>query len=396
MITPSRPAAARKAVPGLDERTARMALSGVVESGEAEVSRLVDDLGAIEVWRRAREGLLGAPLAGRAQRLDLRGLLGDAGQLGIRFVMPGDDEWPEPLADLRRADSVQRRGGQPFGLWLRGPARLDEICHRSVAVVGSRASTGYGTAAATDLAADLADRGVTVLSGGAYGIDAAAHRGALAAGGRTVAVLAGGADVPYPKGNEALLNRLAADHLIMSELPPGAAPTRMRFLARNRLIAALSIGVVVVEAALRSGARNTANWAVGLGRVLMAVPGPVHSALSVGPHLLIREGQATLVAGAADVLELISPVGEQLVPIQRGEERVTDGFTPIRLAVFEALPARRWRTGGEIALTAGVPLRRALAELTALESAGLVDGSSDGWRLRRRLDAGATGAAQSR
>ncbi len=392
MTTSSRSTGARRAGPDLDERSARMALSGVVESGEVELAHLVDELGAVDVWRRARDGLFGAPMAARASRLDLRGLLADAGQLGIRFVMPGDEEWPEPLGDLRRADPVQRRGGQPFGLWLRGPARLDEICRRSVAVVGSRASTGYGTAAASDLAADLADRGVTVLSGGAYGIDAAAHRGALAAGGRTVAVLAGGADVPYPKGNEALLDRLAADHLIISELPPGAAPTRMRFLSRNRLIAALSIGAVVVEAALRSGARNTANWAVGLGRVLMAVPGPVHSALSVGPHLLIREGQATLVTTAADVLELISPVGDQLVPIQRGESRVTDGFTPIRLAVFEALPARRWRTGGEIALTAGVPLRRALAELTALESAGLVDGSAEGWRLRARPDA--SGASQ--
>ncbi|GAB3765900.1 DNA-processing protein DprA [Microlunatus parietis] len=374
----------------LDDRRARMALSAVVESGEAELSRLVDDLGASEVWRRARDGTLGAPLAGRAARLDLRAVLADAAQLGMRFVMPGDAEWPAPLEDLRRAEPVQRRGGLPLGLWLRGTARLADSCRRAVAIVGSRAATAYGTAVATELAADLAERQVTVLSGGAYGIDAAAHRGALAAGGRTVAVLAGGADVPYPKGNEALLDRIAADHVIVSELPPGAAPTRMRFLARNRLIAALADGVIVVEAALRSGARNTANWAVGTGRVLMALPGPVHSTLSAGPHLLVREGQATLVTSAADVLELISPVGQQMAPVQRGERRVTDGFDPIRLAVFEAVPARRRRPSGEIALIAGVPLRRALAELTALEGEALVDGSADGWRLAARTGETAT------
>lgn len=377
----------------LDERRARMALSAVVESGELELSRLVDELGASEVWRRARDGTLGAPLADRAGTLDLRAVLADAAQLGMRFVMPGDAEWPGSLDDLRPAEPVQRRGGLPFGLWLRGPARLADSCRRAVAIVGSRAATAYGTAVATELAADLADRGVTILSGGAYGIDAAAHRGALAAGGRTVAVLAGGADVPYPKGNEALLDRIAADHVIVSELPPGAAPTRMRFLARNRLIAALAVGVIVVEAALRSGARNTANWAVGTGRVLMALPGPVHSTLSAGPHLLVREGQAVLVTSAVDVLELISPVGQELAPVQRGELRFTDGFDPIRLAVFEAVPARRWRSAGEIALIAGVPLRRALAELTALESAALVDGSADGWRLATRT--GETAAPRS-
>ncbi|MFC7626057.1 DNA-processing protein DprA [Microlunatus sp. GCM10028923] len=367
----------------LDDRRARMALSAVVESGEVELSRLVDELGASEVWRRARDGTLGRPLADRAGRLDLRAVLADAAQRGMRFVAPADADWPRPLDDLRRAEPVQRRGGLPFGLWLRGPARLADG-GRAVAIVGSRAATAYGTAVATELAADLAERQVTILSGGAYGIDAAAHRGALAAGGRTVAVLAGGADVPYPKGNEALLNRIAEDHVIVSELPPGAAPTRMRFLARNRLIAALADGVIVVEAALRSGARNTANWAVGTGRVLMALPGPVHSTLSAGPHLLVREGQATLVTSAADVLELISPVGQELAPVQRGERRVTDGFDPIRLAVFEAVPARRWRPSGEIALIAGVPLRRALAELTALEGEALVDGSAEGWRLAVR------------
>lgn len=385
MSAPSRPAAGSRG-PAPDERTARMALSAVVESGEAAVARQVDEHGAVEVWRRIGAGLLGAPLAGRARRLDLRGLLADAGQLGIRFVMPGDAEWPRRLDDLRRADPVQRRGGLPFGLWLRGPGRLDRLCGRSVAIVGSRAATGYGTAVATDLAADLVDRGITIISGGAYGIDAAAHRGALVADGRTVAVLAGGADVPYPKGNAALLDRIAGDHLIVSELPPGAAPTRMRFLARNRLIAALADGVIVVEAALRSGARNTANWALGCGRVLMAVPGPVQSALSAGPHLLVREGQASLVGSAADVMELISPVGEELVPVQHGETRATDGMDPVRLAVFEAVPARRWRTGGEVALIAGVPVGRGLAELTALESAGLVEGSAQGWRIRGRPD----------
>ena len=218
-----------------------------------------------------------------------------AANAGVRFVIPGDQEWPSGLDDLRHAAPIQRRSGEPFGLWLRGPGHLAQWMERSVAIVGSRAATAYGTGVATDLAADLVDRKVTVVSGGAFGIDTAAHRGALASGGPTVCVVANGVDVAYPPANAALFDALARDQLLVSELPPGAHPTRVRFLARNRLIAAMSQGTIVVEAALRSGARNTASWATECGRPLMAVPGSVYSRASTAPHLMIRNAQAVLV-----------------------------------------------------------------------------------------------------
>lgn len=368
----------------LGDRAARMALSCVIDCGEPAVCELVEVSGSEATWAKARGGGLGQPVAQRAAALELGGVIERASALRIRFVVPGDDEWPVSLHDLGQCDPVNRRGGVPWGLWLRGPGHLGELAHRSVAVVGSRACTTYGGAVAGDLGADLAEQGTTVVSGGAFGIDAAAHRGALAGQGATVCVLANGLDVPYPAGNAALLNWIAKEHLLVSELPPGATPTRVRFLARNRLIAALSQGTVVVEAALRSGARNTATWALECSRHLMAVPGPVHSALSAAPHLLIRDGLAALVTSAADVLDLVSCVGEHTLVPQSGETRPTDGFDPSRLAVFEAVPARRRAPAGDIALVAGVSLPACLAELAALESAGFVEADSGGWRLAKR------------
>jgi DNA processing protein len=284
------------------------------------------------------------------------------------------------LADLGRVAPIQRRGGLPFGLWLRGPGHLGQLAARSVAVVGSRAATAYGLGVATDLGAELAELGVTVVSGMAFGIDAAAHRGALASGGPTVGVVANGVDVGYPPGNTPLFEAVAREHLIVSELPPGAHPTRIRFLARNRLIAALARGTVVVEAALRSGARNTAGWALECQRPLMAVPGPVHSRASTAPHLMIRNGQATLVTSAAEVLEMVAGMGEHLVAAGVTPQRVTDALTEDQLAVFEATPARGRMSFGDVALAAGVAVPTCLAALHALESLGLVEGSEQGWR----------------
>ncbi len=218
-----------------------------------------------------------------------------------------------------------------------------------MAIVGSRAATAYGTGVATDLAADLVDRKVTVVSGGAFGIDTAAHRGALASGGPTVCVVANGVDVAYPPANAALFDALARDQLLVSELPPGAHPTRVRFLARNRLIAAMSQGTIVVEAALRSGARNTASWATECGRPLMAVPGSVYSRASTAPHLMIRNGQAVLVTSAAEVLEMISGMGQSTLPLIHGPQRATDALTeanwrstkPSRLAAGSASATSR-------------------------------------------------------
>jgi len=199
----------------------------------------------------------------------------------------------------------------------------------------------------------------------------------------TIAVLANGVDIAYPKGNAPLLGAIARDHLIVSELPPGESPTRVRFLARNRIIAAMSQGTVVVEAAHRSGARNTATWAVDCGRQLMAVPGPVYSALSAGPHQLVREGKATLVTSGSDVLELVSAIGSFLVAEPRGEERRTDGLDERRLSVFESLPSRSFATVEDVARRAGLAVPLALAELGALERDGMVEGDDRGWRMSR-------------
>ena len=361
------------------EKRARMALSCVVDGGEPEAAQLVARIGAQAAWAKITEGLLGEPLARRAAATNVEVVQRLAERSGVRFVVPGEEEWADGLDDLAHVGPIQRRGGMPFGLWLRGPGHLAELATRSVAVVGSRAATAYGSGVATDLGAELAELGVTVVSGMAFGIDAAAHRGALSSGGPTIAVVANGVDVAYPPGNTPLFEAVAREHLAASELPPGAHPTRIRFLARNRLIAALARGTVVVEAALRSGARNTAGWALECQRPLMAVPGPVHSRASTAPHLMIRNGQAVLVTNAAEVLELISQAGQDTLPLARGPQRATDALSEFELAVFEAVPARRRASVGDIALDAGVSVPVCLGALTALEAVGLVEGDQRGW-----------------
>jgi DNA processing protein len=362
-----------------DERPARMALSGAMDGGDLAVVELVAERGALAAWTAIRSGALGSVAAVRAGQVSVAKLEAAACASGARFVIPGDDEWPAGLSDLQHAGSIQRRGGEPVGLWLRGPGHLARLMERSVAVVGSRAATAYGNGVAADLAADLAAQGVTIVSGGAFGIDAAAHRGALAAGGPTICVVANGVDVPYPPAHSGLFEALAHDQLLVSELPPGAHPTRVRFLARNRLIAAMAQGTVVVEAALRSGARNTAGWASQCSRPLMAVPGPVYSRASTAPHLMIRSGQAVLVTSAADVLELVSGMGQSTLPLRHGPERATDQLTEDQLAVYEAIPARRRATVGDIALAAGVSVPICLGALSTLEAAGMVAGDDRGW-----------------
>jgi DNA processing protein len=363
------------------DRRARMMLGCAMDGGDLAVADLVQHLGAEGAWAKITEGALGEPAAERAARVSVDVIERLAKAAALRFVARGDDEWPDGLDDLRHAESIQRRGGEPLGLWLRGPGHLAHLMERSVAIVGSRAATAYGNGIATDLAADLVEQGVTVLSGGAFGIDVAAHRGALAAGGPTVCVLANGVDVAYPPAHAALFETLAKDQLLVSELPPGAHPTRVRFLARNRLIAAMSRGTVVVEAALRSGARNTASWALGCGRPLMAVPGSVYSRASTAPHLMIRNGQAVLVTSAVEVLELVSDMGQAMLSLAHGQSRATDALTEAQLAVFEAIPARRRIAVGDIALAAGVSVPACLGALTALESAGLVEGDERGWLI---------------
>ncbi len=252
---------------------------------------------------------------------------------------------------------------------------------RSVAVVGARAATAYGIHVATDLGYGLADREWTVVSGGAFGIDAAAHRGALNAGGPTVAVLACGVDRPYPMGNAALFDRIAETGLLVSEWPPGAEPLRPRFLIRNRVIAAGTRGTVLVEAAARSGATQTTRRAIALRRPTMVVPGPVTSAMSVGAHEILREEPASrLVTGLDQVLEELGRIGE-FAPVPRGPERPTDTLDDDARAIVEAMPGRGTVDVEVLAARAGLPIRTVLRKLSLLEELVLVARRGQGYLL---------------
>ena len=228
-----------------DDRLARAVLSRLAEPGDLRVRRVVAEVGAVEVVEllRAERDLDGVltDVAQRLRHIDPQRDLDEAAAHGIRYVVPGDAEWPDQVEALDRCDPVDRQGGAPLGLWVRGPLSLAEATRLSVAVVGSRSATTYGADVAGELAYGLAQAEVCVVSGAAFGIDAAAHRGALAAKAPTVAVLACGVDRAYPAGHHSLLEHIAETGVVVSELPPGCAPTRLRFLTRNRVIAALSL-----------------------------------------------------------------------------------------------------------------------------------------------------------
>jgi DNA processing protein len=318
-------------------------------------------------------------------RLRLPWLPDDAGLTsarsdGIRLVCPADPQWPGRLDELGAA--------RPYALWLRGRADLRQACLRSVSMVGSRAATGYGAHVAGEIAADLGERGWTVVSGGAYGIDAAAHRGALVTGAITIAVLACGVDFPYPAGHADLFAAIAEQGLVISEWPPGRQPARLRFLVRNRTIAALSCGTVVVEAGERSGALNTARHAAQLGKPLMAVPGPVTSAQSAGCHRIIREWDATCVTRADHVIEMLSPLGTAptattAAAAPSDATRARDTLDLDSARVLDALPARGAAGTSTIAAEAGVDLDTVLRCLGLLAGSGLIERCDRGWRLRK-------------
>jgi DNA processing protein len=295
---------------------------------------------------------------------------------GMRLIVPGDAEWPTQLDDLRET--------RPLVLWAQGSADLRLTCVNSVAVVGSRAATGYGQHVAIELAAVLAEKGVGVVSGGAYGIDASAHRGAMTAEGVTVAVLAGGLEFGYPRGHSELFAAIAAHGVLVSECPPDVGPTRPGFLIRNRIIAALTRGTVVVEAALRSGALNTARHARDLCRPVMAVPGPVTSEQSAGCHELIRDYGAMCVTCASDVAEhLALPGWGWCAGPRRGPATPRDLLDPAAVAVLEEVPVRGGRGPASIAARAGVDLDTALRCLGLLAADGYVERGELGWRARK-------------
>jgi DNA processing protein len=361
----------------------RVFLARVLEPGDETAGRWLRERGTREVARRLREkgarpeGVSERRWAGllaRAERADPERDLAVARDAGVRFVRPGASEWPGQLDDLGDA--------RPVGLWVRGVASLRMWALRSVAVVGARACTEYGSHMAAVLGGGLAERGWVVVSGGAYGIDGAAHRGALAAGGATVAVLACGVDRPYPRGHTQLINRIAEQGLVIGELPPGDHPTPSRFIVRNRVIAALTRGTVVVEAAHRSGSLATARAAQRLGRHTIGVPGPATSGLSAGVHELLR-GDAVLVTDAAEVVELVGDMGE-LAPDRRGPVLPRDLLAPGARRVLNALPGSRPALPDEIARGAGTTDDDAIARLYELRALGYVERHGDGWKLTRQ------------
>jgi DNA processing protein len=352
-----------------DERTARVAWARLSEPKDPVVAQLVAAAGALGALHGVDPaGELARRLHPRLAELDLTREPHILDVLGARVLIPGDDEWAPGLEDL----------DPPLCLWVRGGADLGHVGGRSVALVGARAATGYGLHVARELGAGLADRDFAVVSGAAYGIDAAAHEGALTAGGTTVAVLAGGIDRAYPAGHAGMLDRIAADGAVVSEVPPGSAPTRWRFLSRNRLIATLSRGTVVVEAGLRSGSGNTAKHARDARRVVGAVPGPVTSAASAGCHVLIREG-AVLVTDVAEVVELAGSMGE-LAPVKRAAVAAADLLDPVHRRALDALP-HRGAVGVEVLATrAGLSTSQVRAALGVLELEGLCQRQRGGWR----------------
>jgi DNA processing protein len=412
--------------PGTDvQRLAAAYLSRVAEPGSVPLWMFVQRYGYPAAAAAVRAGTVPPEVAActeaRRRSADPEVDLAAAERNQIRLLTPEDAEWPHfafaALARCAERRVAQWQAGQrtrpgrgelipPLALWVRGAGSLRSVGVRAIAVVGSRAATGYGERLATDFSYHLARQQVVVVSGGAYGIDAAAHRGALAADGVSVLVSAGGLDRPYPSGNQALYERTAERGLLVSERPPGSAPHRQRFLSRNRIIAALGTATLVVEAGVRSGALNSAGYARDLGRPVLAVPGPVTSAMSVGCHRLLQrvEDPAQLVTSVEDVLgfcgnELVETVPETAPPdaavpgpaapgtASAGRSRARPaGYDALDLAartVLDGFPARRVVTEAELARLSGQPIQQVLAALPVLVGLRMVTAGRDGYRLAR-------------
>lgn len=392
------------------DRTARAALSRLMEPTDLVGMALIESAGAVDALRIAT----GTIKAGSTTKQDIAEILNVEGaastraslpealkrwlprapdlaperdistiqRLGGRFMVPEDEEWPDALLDL----GIR----QPIGLWARGGGGLPvPIEARTVALVGSRDSTNYGNSVTGDLAAGLGHRGICVISGGAYGIDAQAHRAALSVGGRsdelpTIAVSACGLDRYYPSGNEDLLRAVAQQGMLLAEVPPGSSPTRWRFLQRNRLIAALCAVTVVVEARWRSGALNTAHHAANLSREVGAVPGSVHSANSAGCHRLLREGSAVCVTDAGEIAELAGSIGHQLPTEPKGKASDHDGLNLEDLLLLDALPVKAAVQSEKLSSVAGLSHSAVLAGLGRLQLAGLAESAGGAWRRIKR------------
>lgn len=355
------------------DRFARAAWSRVAEPGDPVANHLIRTHGPVEALLVAASGV-GQKVERflpRLEVLDVERDLEVGAKFAARIVCPGDPEWPQGLDDLV---------APPYCLWVRGPIDVASSCQRSAAVVGARSATAYGEMVATEMAAGLGERRFTIISGAAFGIDAAAHRGALATGATTIAVLAGGIERPYPSSHAALIARIVEVGAVISEVAPGSAPTKTRFLQRNRMIATMSRGTVVVEAGLRSGSLNTARTAAEHGRVVVAVPGPVTSMMSAGCHEEIRSGMALLVTDAAEAAEAIGDYGSDLAPARRGPTMAGDELDEPAARLLSALPVRKGVPVSKLAVSSGLSVSEVRSLLGRLDLSALAERHSEGWR----------------
>lgn len=365
--------------PAILDRYATVVWSHLVEPGDAVAGRIVASHGPVRGLQVAigdHDTVAVAPrelAEGRKRwmpRLDAEQIargLAAATRSAAAIVTRADPDWPDQLDDLGMH--------APHCLWVRGDRALLARLRPSVAIVGARAATSYGDHVALELSADLAGSGIPVISGGAYGIDGAAHRAALGVGGRTLALLAGGVDRSYPAGHAGLIDRVALTGAVVSEVPCGSAPTKWRFLQRNRLIAALSDATIVVEAGWRSGSLNTAGHAAALSRRLGAVPGPVTSSASAGTHRLLREYDAACITSAGDVRELLG-LGQDATHHPGDPSARTDDTTRVR----DALSTRSPRGPADLARRTGMSEAHVEAVLGLLQLDGTAVRGPAGWR----------------
>lgn len=353
---------------------ARLAWNAIAEPGDAVANRIVTALGPVDALGVAERGV---EAVGHERSQQLReaierwqprvnertvaSALRNAARTDASLLLPGDSAWPVGTDDLGEH--------APLVLWALGQITAQPLRSTTVALVGARAATPYGSEVASELATELSARGHTVVSGGAYGIDAAAHRATIRADGVTVAYLAGGIDRVYPEGNRRMFEEMLERGAILSEVACGTAPTRWRFLARNRLIATAS-ATVVIEAGWRSGSLNTAGHAASLARPLGAVPGPITSSTSAGCHRLLRDYNAACITSAADVLELLGHTDSGLIAVP-SDPRVT--------RVLDAMSARAARTVVDIASRAGLSERDVRQLLALLELEGRVHARDGTW-----------------
>ncbi|GDX31959.1 putative DNA processing protein DprA [Actinomycetes bacterium] len=364
-----------------DELDALIMLAHLGEPGDQVLGSYVRKRGpvaAVQAIKARKSGLRdGAGLYARLRLADPAAAREKCGRIGAQIITRGTVDWPTQLDDLGDA--------APFALWVQGVAGLRLAALRSLAVVGARASTSYGEAVCRDWCATFADTGWTVASGGAYGIDAAAHRGTLSASGVTVCVLAGGVDVAYPKAHEALIARIADEGVVVSESPPGEGVRRHRFLSRNRIIAALTRATVVIEASVRSGTTSTANAAMQLNRYVLAVPGPVTSPMSAGCHNLIREQGAILASCPEDVLEVLGPLSASIPRVGSDPQlwevphKVTDDLSAREMRVLDAFPGRGEVSLNQLVCDAGLGPMDVAAALGILDTGGFVKPNGMSW-----------------